>query len=81
MITCVAAMPSMPGMRISMSTTSGRVSRTRATAAPPLSASATILMSPSRSASAIKPLRRSASSSAITTRIIANLGGEELPGR
>ena len=66
----VAVRPSTSGMLRSISTTSGRSSRARATAVPPLGASPTIVMSSADSRSIRKPARTSAWSSASSTRII-----------
>ena len=63
----VASRPSIPGMRMSISTTSGRVRRTASTASSPSAASATTSM-PSAVRIIRKPVRTSAWSSATTTR-------------
>ena len=52
-------MPSMTGIRMSMSTTSMRLVRTAATASRPLSTSPTVSMSSAESISIRKPLRTS----------------------
>ncbi len=56
----VASSPSMPGMRMSMSTTSGTSSDAMRTASSPSSASPTTWMSVCASSSALKPARTSA---------------------
>src|SRR2546423_1682971 len=54
-IPLVALIPSSSGMRMSMSTTSGRVARARSTASAPLAASPTTVMSSSASSSTLTP--------------------------
>ena len=66
----VASIPSMPGIRTSMSTTSGRRQRTSSTAPAPSAASPTTSISASLSSIIRNPERTIAWSSAITTRII-----------
>src|SRR5690606_3684298 len=66
----VAASPSVPGIRMSMSTTSARRSRASRTASAPSEASPTTSMSGSESTSTRKALRSSAWSSASRTRIV-----------
>ena len=61
----VAAMPSITGIRMSISTTSGRSSRVLSTASAPFSASATTRMSGVVSSVARSPARISRSSSAV----------------
>ena len=56
----VASRPSTPGMRMSISTTSGRFSLARLTASSPLAASATISISLAELRSTLKPARTSA---------------------
>lgn len=63
----VAASPSVPGIRMSIRTTSGRVRRASSTACAPSEASPTTSMSGSESTSTLKALRRSAWSSASST--------------
>ncbi len=65
----VASIPSTPGMRMSISTTSGRSSRASATASSPSSASPTTSRSSCTSRIARKPARTSVWSSATRTRI------------
>src|SRR5918994_360176 len=67
----VAVRPSVPGMRMSMSTTSGVSRRTSCTASSPSAASPTTSMSSWASSRARKPARTRAWSSASTTRITA----------
>src|SRR5690242_9795179 len=66
----VAASPSVPGIRMSMRTTSARSSRASRTASAPSDASPTTSMSGSESTSTRKALRSSAWSSASRTRIV-----------
>lgn len=66
-IRAVAWMPSTFGIRMSMSTTSGRVRRSCSTASSPLVASPTTSMSSSMSSSRRKPDRTSPSSSGSST--------------
>src|SRR5262245_29260485 len=68
-ITSVASSPSISGIRMSMSTTSGRSRRTSSTASCPFAASPTTSMSSHERSSTTKPLRTSAWSSATATRI------------
>src|SRR6266536_1944684 len=68
-ISLVAWIPSNFGMRMSMSTTSGRVARARSTASAPLAASPTTLMSSSASSSTLNPDRPRTWSSASSTLI------------
>src|SRR5215472_5949511 len=70
-IRLVAVSPSTSGILRSISTTSGLCWRASATAIPPLDASATTSMSAADSSRARKPARRSAWSSASSTRITA----------
>ena len=67
----VAVTPSTSGIFRSISTTSGRSSRARATASPPFWASPTTAMSGADSTSIRNPARSSAWSSASRTLIIA----------
>ena len=69
----VASRPSISGMRMSMSTTSGRSRPTSATASAPSAASPTTSMSSAEPSSTTKPLRTSAWSSATATRITRRL--------
>ena len=62
-------MPSMPGIRMSIRTTSGRCSRAAATASAPSDACATTSMPGSEPRISAKPVRTSSWSSATTTRI------------
>ena len=68
----VASMPSMPGMRMSISTTSGRCASAAATASSPVAASATTSIEPVASSTALKPARIIGWSSAMTTRSAAH---------
>jgi hypothetical protein len=65
----VASMPSMPGIRMSISTTSGSWSRATDTAASPSAASPTTSMSGAESRIITSPVRIAAWSSATTTRM------------
>ena len=67
----VAARPSSRGMRMSISTTSGRHRRTASTAPAPSSASPTTVMSPADSRIIRSPARTRASSSMTSARITA----------
>lgn len=70
-MTCrVASIPSVPGIRTSMRTTSGRSSRARRTAWTPSAASPTGAMSGWASRMVLKAIRSSPSSSAIRMRIV-----------
>ena len=64
----VASSPSMTGIRMSMSTTSGRVDAARAKASAPFSASPVTVMSSALARIALNPLRTSAWSSATSDR-------------
>ena len=66
----VASMPSISGIRTSISTTSGRICSARATASAPVPASPTTVRSGARSTSTRKLPRSSAWSSAISTRTL-----------
>ena len=70
-ISCVACSPSRPGIRMSISTTSGVSSRTSRTAAAPSAAWPTTSMPSWASSRAANPARTRAWSSASSTRIIA----------
>ena len=70
-----ASMPLVLGMRMSISTTSGRTSPARATASAPSLAWPTSSMSGSSTRTISRPRRKSAWSSAISTRI----GSEDFP--
>ena len=66
----VASMPSMPGIRTSMKTTSGDSSRARSTASSPLAASPTTTTTSSESSSAVRrPSRVTGWSSTIRARM------------
>lgn len=71
----VAASPSRRGMRMSISTMSGRSSRTRRTASSPSAASPATSMSGCASSRARKPARTSSWSSASVTRITVSPRG------
>jgi hypothetical protein len=65
----VASSPSIPGIRMSISTTSGAFSATAATAPAPFAASPTTLMPSAASRITQKPARTSSWSSTTSTRI------------
>ena len=67
-ISRVASRPSMPGIRMSMSTTSGASARAAATASVPLAASPTTLIPSAASRITQKPARTSSWSSTTSTR-------------
>jgi len=83
----VASMPSMPGMRMSMTTTSGRVSLATWMAWAPVAASPVTSMPGVLSMSTRRPVRTRGWSSASTTRTVIGLlrgpagGLERQPGR
>ena len=70
----VAASPSVPGMRMSMSTTSGCSRRTSSIAPAPSSASPTTSRPGSRRSRTVRPRRTRASSSTTATRIMVSPG-------